>query len=548
MFYTSLKNSMIKASDLFVTCLEQEWVEKIYGVPGEENLDVVESLRHSSIELIVTRNEQTAVFMAATYGRLTGKTWVALATLWPGATNMMTWVAFAQLGWMPVLVITWQKPIKQSKQWRFQVLDVVAMMQPLTKMATSIVNIHRIPSTIRQAFKTAEEERPWAVHIELAEDIAREVSDKALHPIALHSIRRPQIDEKMFLTLVDQLKKAKHPMILIGAWANRKRISKYLTKFIEKTNIPFFTSQMWKWVVSEILPQCIWTAALTSKDYIHDAINKADCILAVGHDVIEKPTNIIHDPNVQLIHINFSPADIDQLYAPDLEVVGDIGNTFWQLFESQALTADLWDFDTIYAIAKTNKEKIAAQTIEEYNQEHLWPRRLAKELRQLMWDKDILTLDNWLYKVWIARNYPAITPNTVLLDNALATMWAWYSVAMSAKMIHPEQQVVCLAGDGWFMMNLWDFETAIRLWLDLTIVILNDSAYGMIKWKQHNMWFDDFWLDLQNPDFIKVAEAFGAKAHKVETANQFTNIMKKAMWESWVSLVEAVFTYPTKIE
>jgi len=538
---------MIKASDLFVSCLEAEWVTTIYGVPGEENLDVVESLRVSNIELIVTRNEQTAVFMAATYGRLTWKTGVALATLGPGATNMMTWVAFWQLWGMPVLVITGQKPIKQSKQWRFQVLDVVSMMQPLTKMATSIVNIHRIPSTIRQAFKTAEQERPWAVHIEFAEDIAREVTKDTLIPVQAKKIRRPQIDEKMLTTLVHALKNAKHPMILIGAWANRKRISKYLTKFIEKTNIPFFTSQMGKWVVNELLPQYIGTAALTSNDYIHDVINMSDCILAVGHDVIEKPTNIIHDPKVQLIHINFSSADIDQLYAPDLEVVWDIGNTFWQLFEHKDFSENTWNFEDIYAVCEKNKIKLEKHLQDEYTHNTLGPRRLAKELREIMNEKDILALDNGLYKVWIARNYPAVSNNTVLLDNALATMGAGYSAAMAAKLIHPEQQVVCLTGDGWFMMNLGDFETAVRLQLDLTIILLNDNAYGMIKWKQHNMWFEDFSLDLKNPDFMKLAEAFGAHAHKVETADTFTSTIETAMQEPGVSLVEVIFKYPQKI-
>ena len=276
-------------------------------------------------------------------------------------------------------------------------------------------------------------------------------------------------------------------MILVGAGANRKRITKYLTKFIEKTNMPFFTSQMGKGVVDESLPQYLGTAALTSGDYIHDAIAKADCILAVGHDVVEKPTNVIHDSHIDLIHINFFPAEVDQLYAPTLEVVGDIGNTFWQLYEAEELHADLRDFSEIYTINEINKQKIQAHIDTEYKDDIMGPRRLAKELRQLMGPEDILALDNGLYKVWIARNFPAMTPNTVLLDNALATMGAGYSVAMSAKLVHPDRQVVCLAGDGGFLMNLGDLETAVRLDIDLTIIILNDQAYGMIKWKQHNM-------------------------------------------------------------
>ena len=538
----------MKASDLFVQCLEAEWVQHIYWVPGEENLDMIESLRTSSIELIVTRNEQTAVFMAATYGRLTGKTGVAIATLGPGATNMVTGVAFAQLGGMPILVITGQKPIKQSKQGRFQVLDIVSMMEPLTKMATSIVNIHRIPATLRQAFKVSQDEKPGAVHIEFAEDIARETTKEVLQPIQPHKIRRPQIDEKMLQQLIERLKQAKQPIILIGAGANRKRITNYLTKFIQKTNIPFFTSMMGKWVVNETLPQCIGTAALTTNDYIHDVIAKADCILAVGHDVVEKPTNVIHDENVELIHINFFPADVDQFYAPTLEVVGDIGNTFWQLFESNELNAELRNFDDIYTLNQKNRQKIADQTEKEYAQKILGPKRLARELRAIMHPGDILALDNGLYKVRLARNYRAAEPNTVLLDNALATMGAGYSAAMAAKLLYPDKNVVCVVGDGGFMMNLGDLETAVRLGLNLTIILLNDNAYGMIKWKQRNMDLPEFGLDLQNPDFMKLADAFGAHAMQVKKADEFADTIRNALKQEGVTLVEVAFQYPEKIE
>ena len=461
---------------------------------------------------------------------------------------MVTGVAYAQLGWLPVIVITWQKPIKQSKQWRFQVLDVVAMMEPLTKYATSIVNIHRIPSTIRQSFKTAQEEKPWAVHIELAEDIAREETDDNLSPVLPHKIRRPQIDEKWLAQVIEAIKSAKRPIILVGAWANRKRITNYLTKFIQKTNMPFFSSMMGKWVVNETLPQSLWTAALTSNDYIHDAIDLADCIIAVGHDVVEKPTNVIQRWDVKLLHISFTTADIDQLYAPDLEVIGDIWNTFWQLFESDELKEWMRDFSEIYKINQSNKEKIAQTTEAEYTNELLGPRRLARELRAILHPSDILTMDNWLYKVRLARNYRAAEANTVLLDNALATMWAWLWSAMIAKELHPDKNVVCIVWDGGFMMNLWDFETAVRLGNNLTIILLNDHAYGMIKWKQHNMWFTDFWLDLHNPDFQQLATAFWANAMKVEKADDFADTMRQALKQDGVTLVEVSFAYPEKID
>jgi len=238
----------MKASDLFVKILEKNWVKTIYWVPGEENLDFLDSLSRSSIELILTRNEQSAVFMASTYWRLTWKIGVAIATLWPGATNMMTWVAYAQLWWMPILVITGQKPIKKSKQWAFQIVDIVAIMKPITKYTTSIISPSRIPYTLNNAIKIAEEERPWAVHIELPEDIAgEEVNKEDIIIEEVVKIRRPWIDEKMLNILIKEIEKAKTPIILIWAGANRKRITKYLTKFIGKYNMPYFTSQMWKW-------------------------------------------------------------------------------------------------------------------------------------------------------------------------------------------------------------------------------------------------------------------------------------------------------------
>lgn len=536
----------MKASDLLIKCLENEQVEYIYWVPWEENLDMLESIKNSNIKLILTRNEQTAVFMAATYGRLTWKAWVAMATLWPGATNMLTWVAYADLWWMPVIVITWQKPIKKSKQWQFQIIDVVSMMKPVTKLSTSIVSGSRIPTIIRNAFKTAEAERPGAVAIELPEDIAAEEVENTFIPLEVEKIRRPVIDEKMLEILKNKLENAKSPIILIWAWANRKRISKYLEKFITKYNVPFFSSQMWKWVVDESLEQYLGTAALTEKDYIHDAIAKADLILSVWYDVVEKPTNILGPNWTETIHINFYGAKVDDVYYPKLEVIWDIWNTFWQLDELDLDTKN-WDFSEIYEINNENKKKIEANLELEKDFETMFPRKLAIDLRESLAKDDILALDNWLYKVWLARNYKAYSPNTILLDNALATMWAGLSSAMSAKMLNPNSNVVCVTWDGWLVMNLWDLETAVRLKLDLTIVVLNNSAYGMIKWKQKNAWFSDFGLDFWNPDFVKMAESFWAKWYKVKNKNDFKWVLEKTLNEKWVKIIDLDFDYPEKI-
>ncbi len=537
---------MVKnVAKLFVECLEAHNVEYVFGVPGEENLDLLDALRESSIKIVVTRHEQTAVFMAATHGRLTGKVGVAMATLWPWATNMMTGVAYAQLGWMPVMVISWQKPIKKSKQWRFQILDVVSMMKPVTKFATTIVNAAKVSSTIADAIMTAEAEKPWAVHIELPEDIAREDAS-GLVPIVFDKIRRPIADEKAINEIVSYLEKAHRPMILVWAWANRKRVTKYLTKFIQKHNIPFFTSQMGKWVVDERLPQYIGTAALTSNDYIHDVIDQADLLIAVGHDTIEKPTNVVHDGKTKVVHINFTPAQVDELYKPNLQVPWDIGNTLWRLYESEIDTS-WWGFDSIYETALKARSMMEANTDTICCTQGVTPARFIRELRKNIEDDAIVALDNWLYKVRFARNFPTYSPNTLLLDNALATMWAWYSSAMMAKILHENQQVIAVVWDWGLLMNLGDLETIVRLWLDMTIIVLNDSAYGMIKWKQSAMWLASFGLDLTNPDFVWLAESFGAKWYSLDAWNNFHEVMQSAFAQTWLKIIEVKIMYPEKV-
>ena len=536
----------MKASDIFVKILEQKGVKVIYGVPWEENLDLVDSIRKSGkIELILTRNEQTAVFMAATYGRLTGEVGVALATLGPGATNMVTGVAYAQLGGFPVMVITGQKPIKKSKQGLFQIIDVVAMMKPITKFATTVVSASRIPYILENAFKKATSERPGAVHIELPEDIAAEDVENPAEIFA-EKIRRPIVDEKAFMTLKREIEQAKKPIILVGAGANRKRISKYLTKFIQKNNIPFFASQMGKGVVSEDLREYLGTAALTNGDYIHDAIKEADLILSVGYDPIEKPTHLVGEGGTKNIHINFYSADTDAVYYPYLEIIGDIWNIFWQL--SEANIEAHFDFENIYKIRDEYQKKMAENLKnEDMKNSIMWPRKLVADTRKVLGKSDIVALDNGLYKVWFARNYTTYEPNTLLLDNALATMGAGLASGLEAKRINPDKNVVVITGDGGLVMNLGDLETAVRMKLDLTVVILNNSSYGMIKWKQVGANMPMWGLDFGNPDFVKMAESFGAKGYRVDNKDDYEAVLSKTLNEKGIKIIDLAFDYPQEI-
>lgn len=531
----------MKASDLLVAALENEGVEYIFGVPGEENLDFLESLRTSKIRLIVTRHEQAAGFMAATYGRLTGKPGVCLSTLGPGATNFVTAAAYATLGGMPMLMITGQKPIRSSKQGRFQIIDVVEMMRPITKYATQIVSGSTVPARVREAFRIATEERPGAVHLELPEDIAAEDVDDDAMIFPVDKIRRPAAEEKAIAKAVEMIKQAKHPLLLIGAAANRQRAANMLREFVDTTQIPFFTTQMGKGVIDERHALYIGCAALSSTDYLHCAIEKADLIINVGHDVIEKPPFFMKkDGSQQVIHVNFFSAAVDDVYFPQWEVVGDIGNAVWQMKESLT-PQEHWDFSYFMKV----KEKIDAHLVEFENDDRfpLIPQRIVADVRKTVPEDGIITLDNGMYKLWFARYYRAYHQNTILLDNALATMGAGLPSAMAARLVESEKPIVAIAGDGGFMMNSQDLETAVREGMHLVVLILNDSGYGMIKWKQEGMEFDSFGLDFGNPDFVTYAEAYGAKGYRVEQTADFAPLLDSCLKEKGVHIIDVPLDY-----
>ncbi len=528
-----------KASDLFIECLEAEGVEYIFGVPGEENLDFLESLSNSDqIKLVLTRHEQGAGFMAATYGRHTGKTGVFLATLGPGATNMVTAIAYSQLGGMPTLAITGQKPIKKSKQGRFQILDVVDMMGPITKYAYQLHAGDNIPSRVREAFRLAEEEKPGATHLELPEDIAEEPTDSV--PIARSVARRPSAEVKAVRMAVEALDAAQRPVLVIGAGANRKMTSNMLGEFIEKVQIPFVTTQMGKGVIDERHPLFLGCAALSAGDFCHRAIEDADLIINVGHDVIEKPPFFMNDSSATVIHVSTKTAEVDPVYFPQIEVIGDIANAIWQIKEG-ATKRDgcLCDRMLEYRAAEVAHSK----PLEADNRFPIFPPHLVRQVRDSMPNDGIICLDNGVYKIWFARNYTAYLPNTVLLDNALATMGAGLPSAMMSAMLYPDRRVMAICGDGGFMMNSQEMETAVRLGLNMTVLILRDDAYGMIRWKQANMGFKDYGLTYGNPDFVKYAESYGAHGHRVTSSEHLTDVLAHTRDTPGVHLIDCPVDY-----
>ena len=528
----------MKASDLFIKALENEGVEYIFGIPGEENLDLLESLRSSNIKLILTRHEQGAGFMAATYGRLTGKPGVCLATLGPGATNLVTPAAYAQLGAMPMMLITGQKPIKKSKQGQFQIIDIVDLMRPITKFTKQIVNGNTIASLVRESFRLAIEERPGAVHLELPEDVAEEDCDDQLFEVVGHI--RPDADERAIKEAVKMIEAAKHPLLLIGAGANRKNTSKALTDFVEQTGIPFFNTQMGKGVVDERHPLYLGTAALSDYDFLHCAINEADLIINVGHDVIEKPPFFMKDGETKVIHVNFFPAQVDAVYFPQLNVVGDIRSSVEHIGKHIKNKSN-WDFSYFKRIKQDVEEHLSKYAKD--SRFPMLPERLVDIVREELPDDGIVTLDNGVYKIWFTRNFKSYRRNSLLLDNALATMGAGLPSAMLAKLIYPERKVISVCGDGGFMMNSQELETATRLGLNLVVIILNDSSYGMIKWKQEDMGFDNYGLDYKNPDFVKYAESYGAMGHRPTSDEELKQILALCLDSDGVHVIDLAVDY-----
>jgi len=539
----------MKASDIFVKALENEGVEYVFGVPGEENLDFLESLRKSNIKFILTRHEQTAGFMAATYGRLTGKTGVCLSTLGPGATNFITAVAYAYLGGMPMLVISGQKPIRQSKQGLFQIVDIVDMMRPITKQTRQIVDGVRVGSTIRESFRLAESERPGPVHIEFPEDIAAEEVDEAsshVYPVYYNDIPTPS--EASLHKAAQMIRGAKTPLVVIGEGANRHGAPEGILDFIEKTGIPFMCTQMGNGVVDERHPSYLGTAALSDKDFLHSLIKKSDVIINVGHNVIEKPPFLMEYGKYEgrsVIHINFSEAVIDKIYFPQLNVVGDIKNAMEELGRIVGKQPQ-WNFEKYYDV----KKRVVEHTEEYANDDRfpMLPQRVVKTMREVVPETGVVTLDNGIYKIWFARNYATYEHHTLLLDNALASMGVGLASAIATKLIKPERKVVTVCGDGGFMMNSQELETAQRLGLDITIVILNDSGYGMIKWKQQGMGFDNFGLDYNNPDFVKYIESYGGVGFRPKSDAEFATMLQEAIDYNGVALIDLAVDYSVNHE
>ncbi len=528
----------MNGAELFVAALENERVQQIFGVPGEENLDVVEALRRSSIKLVVTRHEQAAAFMAATHGRLTGRPGVCLSTLGPGALNLTTGAAYALLGAMPMIMVTGQKGVLSRKQARFQVVDIVSTMTPLTKMARQIVSSATIPSTVREAFRVAQQERPGPVHLELPEDIAAEAATSVPlippHPIDLPVAQAEALDRAAAMIL-----KAERPLIMLGAAASRPRLAEALSAFVRRVQIPFFNTQMGKGAVAGGSPLYMGTAALSERDYVHRAIDRADLIVAIGHDTVEKPPFFMGPSGPKVLHVGYLPATVEEVFFPHAEVVGEVGKSLALLGER--LEGRLEHASALLPLREDILARIGARA--EESRFPVTPQRIVHDVRQVMPEDGIVCLDNGMYKVWFARNYRTQVANTLLLDNALATMGAGLPSAMMAAMLYPDRRVLAVCGDGGFMMNSQEVETAVRLGLSLVVLIIEDNAYGMIRWKQATDGFPDFGMTFGNPDFVAYARAHHVKGSRVEGADGLAPALEAAFAGGGVHLVVVPVDY-----
>lgn len=535
--YVEFCLQVMKVSDLFVRCLEAEGVTHVFGVPGEETEDLLFSLEDSSIQFVPTRHEQGAAFIANVWGRLTGKPGVCLSTLGPGATNLVTGIADANLDKAPAVAITGQGGLSRLHHESHQYVDIVNMFRSITKWNHAISTPEIVTEVVRKAFKTAETEKPGATHIELSEDIAKREIEGNPEPLVPRRVRRPGPDYKAINLTVDLLKKARRPLFMAGNGSIRKLASKHLTKFVKKHHIPVAHTFMGKGAISDRMNESLMTIGLGLKDFVREAVELSDLIITVGYDIAEYPPERWNPrADKSIIHIDFVPAEVYTHYNPEVEVVADISGSLWEL--NTRLENEVLQFDTQWyrPIRKRLLEDISSYELKDGDAFTI-PGTLAI-LRKILDDDALVISDVGSHKLWIARNFPTYVPNGVIISNGLASMGISLPGAIAASLIDPDRQVVAAMGDGGFLMNSQELETATRLGVGFTIIIFNDNDYGLISWKQKLTRGKSTGTRIGNPDFLAYAESFGIKGYRPQTATDLKDQLNKAISSRELSLVE----------
>lgn len=530
----------MKASDLLVKCLENEGVEYIFGVPGEETLDLMESLRTSGIRFIVARHEQAAAFMADAYGRLTGKAGVCIATLGPGATNLLTGVADAYLDGSPLVAITGQADLKRIHKESHQYIDIVEIFSSVTKWNGRIESPEIIPEMVRKAFKVAESEKPGAVHLELPENIAAtDVADLYATMIAPIRPRRSSPDRPSLRKAADLIEQAKFPVILAGHGVVRKAANVRLQKFAELFSIPVVTTFMGKGGITAESHCCIGTLGLNRDRQITDVFAKADLIISLGYGLVEyAPKNWNPGLDKRIIHIDFATSEVDLHYVPEIEIISDIRETL-ELLEGMLSTNKNSDY--LIALRKDftgafEREGTAASSLPR-------PPQIIYSIRKVLAADDILAVDVGTCKFWAAKFYPVYQNNTFIISNGFASMGCSLPSAIVAKLLYPEKNVVALAGDGGFMMNLHDLETACRLKLNIVVVLFNDNGFNLIKWKAEKKFGASFGVSFSNPDFVALAVSFGAVGIRLKAPDEFEAVLRNALTKTVPVIIEVPIDY-----
>ncbi len=531
------------AADLFVQCLEAEGLKYIFGVPGEENAQFMMSLEKSkSIQFILVRHEQGAAFMAEIYGRLTGQPAACLGTLGPGASNLITGVADANMDRAPMIVLTGQGASTRLHKESHQVMDVVAMFTPVTKWAHSILHPQTIPEIIRKAFRLARTEKPGACHLELPEDIASLETDA--QPMVPKRFRRPIPDPFIIDSVFETIKNAKRPIIIAGNGCIRKRASKELRKFCEKTGIGVISTFMAKGCVDMDKEYCLYTIGLQSKDIVTCALDAADLVITLGYDMVEYHPHLWNaNYDKDIIHIDFLPAEIDAHYHPDIEAVGDLAIALEMLNDRVLNHGDI-KFDLKQQSAtRRDMSKEFSKHKDDKTKGKIRPQKVLWDARQVMGPHDILLSDVGAHKMWIARHYQCHEPNTCLIPNGFCSMGFALPGAIAASLVYPDRRILAICGDGGFLMNVQEMETAKRLNVNIVVLLWEDHEYGLIAWKQDNEFGKHTDLKFGNPDWQQLAKAFGWHGHRINDSENLLGALEVAFQEQGPSLVTLPIDY-----
>jgi acetolactate synthase-1/2/3 large subunit len=532
-----------KASDLFVECLQAEGVERLYGVPGEENADLMMSLDASPLDFVLTRHEQGAAFMADVHGRLTGRAGVCLGTLGPGATNLVTGVADANMDRAPLVVITGQGGLQRLHKESHQAMDVVAMFEPITKWAWSLSDPDNIPEVVHKAFKVAETENPGASHDELPESVAE--AEARTDPMRPSRPRRPGADDKIADRAFAVIEQARRPIVLAGNGAIRKRASTQLRRFAELTGIGVAHTFMGKGSVDRHAPQCLFTIGLQSKDVVSCAVDAADVVVTVGYDPVEYPPKLWNPgADKQIVHLDFLPAEVDHAYDVGVEMVGDVAHGLWQLNERFAALAKRPAYDLrVQAAAREQMLAEFAAHRDDDTSGRIRPQKVLWDVRRALGPHDLLLSDVGAHKMWIARHFQCDEPNTCLIPNGFCSMGFALPGAIAAKMIHPRRRVLAICGDGGFLMNVQEMETARRRGTNVVVMVWEDGEYGLIAWKQTTHFGRHTDLAFGNPDWVKLAESFDWAGIRVERARDLAPALERAFAADRPALVVVPIDY-----